>query len=74
MFTLAENHEVGKELRATVVDALKAAMSVDEKIIALDADLGGASKGQSLLKVHQNVLLMLELLKPTWSGWQQDLV
>lgn len=48
MFTLAENHEVGKELRATVVDALKAAMSVDEKIIALDADLGGASKWTEL--------------------------
>ena len=48
MFTLAENHEVGKELRATVVDALKAAMSVDEEIIALDADLGGASKWTEL--------------------------
>ena len=48
MFILAENHEVGKELRATVVDALKAAMSVDEKIIALDADLGGASKWTEL--------------------------
>lgn len=48
MFTLAENHEVGKELRTTVVDALKAAMSVDEKIIALDADLGGASKWTEL--------------------------
>ena len=31
MFTLAENKEVGKELRATVVDALKAVMEENEK-------------------------------------------
>lgn len=74
MFTLAENHEVGKELRATVVDALKAAMSVDEKSSHWMRTWAAQVSGQSLLKVHQNVLLMLELLKPTWSGWQQDLV
>lgn len=44
MFTLADNHEVGKELRGTVVDALKETMTNDETIVALDADLGGASK------------------------------
>lgn len=44
MFTLADNHEIGKELRATVVDALKDVMANDPKVIALDADLGGASK------------------------------
>ena len=50
MFTLADNHEIGKELRATVVDALKEAMAIDEKIVALDADLGGASKWTDLAK------------------------
>lgn len=44
MFTLADNQEVGKELRGTVVDALKETMTNDETIVALDADLGGASK------------------------------
>lgn len=44
MFTLADNHEIGKELRGTVVDALKETMTNDETIVALDADLGGASK------------------------------
>ncbi|WP_438733677.1 transketolase family protein [Enterococcus sp. AZ128] len=50
MFTLADNREIGKELRATVVDALKDAMAADEKIVALDADLGGASKWTDLAK------------------------
>lgn len=50
MFTLADNHEIGKELRATVVDALKETMVIDEKIVALDADLGGASKWTDLAK------------------------
>ena len=50
MFTLADNHEIGKELRATVVDALKETMAIDEKIVALDADLGGASKWTDLAK------------------------
>lgn len=50
MFTLADNHEIGKELRATVVEALKETMAIDEKIVALDADLGGASKWTDLAK------------------------
>lgn len=44
MFTLTDNHEIGKELRVTVVDALKDVMANDPKVVALDADLGGASK------------------------------
>ncbi|MGF2941516.1 transketolase family protein [Enterococcus xiangfangensis] len=50
MFTLADNHEVGKELRVTVVDALKDLISSNEKIVALDADLGGASKWTDIVK------------------------
>lgn len=48
MFTLSDNQEVGKELRATVVDALHDVMVQDDKVIALDADLGGASKWTDL--------------------------
>ena len=44
MFNLVDEHLVGKELRTTVVDALKNIMEVNDKVVALDADLGGASK------------------------------
>lgn len=50
MFTLTENNVVGKELRVTVVDSLKEIMAENEKVIALDADLGGASKWTDLAK------------------------
>lgn len=50
MFTLTDTREVGKELRVAVVDALKETMENNEKVIALDADLGAASKWTDLIK------------------------
>ena len=52
MFTLANTREVGKELRVAVVDALKETMENNEKVIALDADLGAASKWTDLIKTN----------------------
>ncbi|GCF94124.1 transketolase [Enterococcus florum] len=52
MFELTGNKEVGKELRATVVEALKELMEENEKIVALDADLGGASGWTSIAKTN----------------------
>ena len=44
MFTLAENRaEKGMELRAVMVEAIEDAMAADERVVALEADLGGAS-------------------------------
>ncbi|TLF38871.1 alpha-ketoacid dehydrogenase subunit beta [Lacticaseibacillus zeae] len=43
MFKLTKQRTKGKELRQTVVDTLNGLMEKDDRIIALDADLGGAS-------------------------------
>lgn len=44
MYTLVENrNEKGKELRSVVVETLQDLMKSDDKVIALEADLGGAS-------------------------------
>lgn len=44
MFQLAENRqETGKELRSCVVETLQELMREDDKVTALEADLGGAS-------------------------------
>lgn len=44
MFTLTKNRsEKGKELRLVVVETLQDMMKTDDKVVALEADLGGAS-------------------------------
>lgn len=44
MYTLVENrNEKGKELRSVVVETLQDLMKIDDKVVALEADLGGAS-------------------------------
>lgn len=68
MFTLADNHEIGKELRATVVDALKETMAIDEKIVALDADLGGASKWTDLAKDVPNRFINVGIAEANMVG------
>ncbi|WP_445623720.1 transketolase family protein [Lacticaseibacillus paracasei] len=52
MFRLAERREKGKELRQTVVDTLNELMAKDDRIIALDADLGGASNFLKFKETH----------------------
>ena len=43
MFQLAQEKALGKELRQVVVNTLKTLITADDKIVVLDADLGGAS-------------------------------
>jgi len=43
MFTLSKNNDLGKELRAVVVDTIIDLMKDNPKIVALESDLGGAS-------------------------------
>lgn len=68
MFTLTENKEVGKELRATVVDALKAVMEENEKVVALDADLGGASKWTDLAKSNPDRFINVGIAEANMVG------
>lgn len=48
MFKLTDNQEIGKELRMVVVDTIKELMEENDRVIALDADLGSASGWTSL--------------------------
>ena len=62
MFQLAENRqEAGRELRDCVVETLQELMKDDDKITALEADLGGAS-GFTKRQI-QSVLFSVELQK-----------
>ncbi|EOH95367.1 transketolase family protein [Enterococcus pallens] len=68
MFTLAENKEVGKELRATVVDALTAVMEKNDKVVALDADLGGASKWTDIAKTNPDRFINVGIAEANMVG------
>lgn len=52
MFQLAKEKALGKELRQVVVNTLKALIENDEKIVVMDADLGGASGFTKLQETH----------------------
>ena len=44
MFTLAKDRsQKGKELRVVMVETIEAAMDADDRVVALEADLGGAT-------------------------------
>lgn len=64
MFQLAENRqEAGRELRDCVVETLQELMKDDDKITALEADLGGAVDLPKLKRQIQSVLFSVELQK-----------
>lgn len=54
MFKLTKENNLGTELRAVVVRALDEVMQTNDKVIALDADLGAASKWTDLMKNPDN--------------------
>lgn len=66
--TLADNREVGKELRVVVVDALKETMKNNEQVIALDADLGGASKWTDLIKTNPDRFINVGIAEANMVG------
>lgn len=68
MFTLVTNKEVGKEFRVAVVDALKEAMGENEKLVALDADLGGASKWTDLIKSNPDRFINVGIAEANMVG------
>ncbi|MBM6774434.1 transketolase family protein [Olsenella profusa] len=53
MFTLAKDRtKKGAELRDVMVDSIEQAMAVDERVVALEADLGGASHFTNIAKKY----------------------
>lgn len=53
MFTLVKNRaEKGMELRKVMVESIVKAMDTDDKVVALEADLGGASGFTNIAKSH----------------------
>lgn len=68
MFTLTDDKKVGKELRATVVDALKDVMAENDQVIALDADLGGASKWTDIAKTHPDRFINVGIAEANMVG------
>lgn len=68
MFKLANNRELGKELRVTVVETLADLMESNQAIIALEADLGAASKWSDLKKEHANRLINMGIAEANMVG------
>ena len=55
MYKLTEDRtKKGKELRSVFVDTLLKLMATDENIVALDGDLGGASKFTEIAKTYSD--------------------
>ncbi|MHC9532134.1 transketolase family protein [Dellaglioa sp. L3N] len=68
MFTLNEKKEVGKELRMCVVDTLKELMAGSKKIVALDADLGGASGWTGMAKSNPEQFINVGIAEANMVG------
>ena len=68
MFKLSEESGVGKELRAVVVDTLKSLMAENDKIVTLDADLGGASGWTNLKETNKNRFINVGIAEANMVG------
>lgn len=68
MVKLSEETGVGKELRAVVVDTLKSLMAENDKIVALDADLGGASGWTNLKETNKNRFINVGIAEANMVG------
>lgn len=69
MFQLAENRqEAGRELRDCVVETLQELMKDDDKITALEADLGGASGFTKIKKTNPERFIQCEIAEANMMG------
>ena len=69
MFQLAENRqEAGRELRDCVVETLQELMKDDDKITALEADLGGASGFTKIKKTNPERLIQCGIAEANMMG------
>lgn len=69
MYTLVkDSKEMGRELRMCVVETLHDLMLKNEKVIALEADLGGASGFTKLQKLHPNQFIQCGISEANMVG------
>jgi len=69
MFQLAENRqEAGRELRDCVVETLQELMKDDDKITALEADLGGASGFSKIKKTNPERFIQCGIAEANMMG------
>lgn len=69
MFQLAENRqEAGRELRDCVVETLQELMKDDDKITALEADLGGASGFTKIKKTNPERFIQCGIAEANMMG------
>ena len=69
MFQLAENRqEAGRELRDCVVETLQELMKDDDKITALEADLGGASGSTKIKKTNPERFIQCGIAEANMMG------
>ena len=69
MFQLAENRqETGRELRDCVVETLQELMKDDDKITALEADLGGASGFTKIKKTNPDRFIQCGIAEANMMG------
>lgn len=56
MYKLVENRsEKGKELRVAVVESIQELIKENDKVVAMEADLGGASKFTNIKNQIQKI-------------------
>lgn len=69
MFTLAKDRtKKGAELRDVMVDSIEQAMALDERVVALEADLGGASRFTNIAKKYPRRLIQCGIAEANMIG------
>lgn len=64
MYKLVENRsEKGKELRVAIVESIQELIKENDKVVAMEADLGGASKFTNIQKTNSEILFNVVFLK-----------
>ena len=64
MYKLVENRsEKGKELRVAIVESIQELIKENDKVVAMEADLGGASNSQIFKRQIQKILFNVVFLK-----------
>lgn len=69
MFTLSKNrNEKGRELRMVVVETLQDMMKSDDKVVAMEADLGGASGFTKIQKTNPDRFIQCGISEANMAG------
>lgn len=69
MFKIVENRKVvGKELRGVVVETLQELMKTDDKVVAMEADLGGASGFTKIQATHPDRFIQCGISEANMTG------